>query len=512
MLKEIITYKENLPINCSVMNLEDYPIHFHNDIEVVYVLKGKVRLKNGYYNYEMKEGDVYILNDREIHSYYNMGEANGVLILQLSLSYFSRYYETLKNSFFITDMGDVQDESFEELKELLARIALENMDARRGYEKRVISLTHNLINCLMSNFQYFAMEDGKFVNETKKKGNKVLAGRLNRITEYMYENYSRRLTLSEIADREHLSIYYLSHFIKEATGMSFQELLSFIRVEESEKLLLGTDKKIGEVSVESGFSAVRYYIKYFTKWFGMHPAEYRKEYAGLVKGRDTSAKFTLLPDDEVEGLLCKHVEDIFIVTRQNKAEVVSVEFDTEEYVWKDNDSFELFNLIMKRDFMKPISELADRIDLKPEHTIAEGRGYCILRSFTEERGAARPFYSILLYNFSGALLNSKPEHMSQSRIIEELKKYEGQIEYYIKLSGLNGPFRISSCKFSAAAIMARYRRGIEKPGIPDKRLELANSWIRSPSLSVNELTVSQVLGIQAQHQGSTMELILIDPA
>ena len=70
MLKENILYKEDLPVNCTVMNLDKYPIHFHNDIEMVFVLKGEVRLKNGYYNYDMKEGDIYILNDREIHSYY----------------------------------------------------------------------------------------------------------------------------------------------------------------------------------------------------------------------------------------------------------------------------------------------------------------------------------------------------------------------------------------------------------------------------------------------------------
>ena len=37
MLKENIVYKEDLPVNCFVMNIEEYPIHFHNDLEVVYV-------------------------------------------------------------------------------------------------------------------------------------------------------------------------------------------------------------------------------------------------------------------------------------------------------------------------------------------------------------------------------------------------------------------------------------------------------------------------------------------
>ncbi|MFA7662167.1 MAG: AraC family transcriptional regulator, partial [Anaerovoracaceae bacterium] len=288
MLKEKSAYKEDLPVNVTVANVVDYPIHFHNDLEVVYVLDGSVRMKNGYYNYILKQGDIFILNAREIHSFESNGEKNMVMMLQLDTDYFSRYYENLRNSFFVTDMEDDSDESLDVLRTLLARIMMEILEKGYGYEAKVIESTHNLLSNLFADFQYYLMEDGKFVNGTKNKGNKILAGRLSRITDYMYENYTRKLTLNEIAEREHLSIYYLSHVIKEATGLSFQELLSFIRVEESEKLLLGTNKKIGAIAEETGFSAVRYYIKHFETWFGMHPLEYRKRYTGKVASVETS--------------------------------------------------------------------------------------------------------------------------------------------------------------------------------------------------------------------------------
>ena len=60
--------------------------------------------------------------------------------------------------------------------------------------------------------------------------------------------------MSEIAENEKLSIYYLSHIIKEAAAYSFQDLLSYIRVEE-----IGADccwspgKKIGAIAEEMGF-------------------------------------------------------------------------------------------------------------------------------------------------------------------------------------------------------------------------------------------------------------------
>ena len=69
MLKEKIEFSEELPLVATICNIEEYPIHFHDDMEIVYVLSGKVGLKNGYYNYVLNQGDIFILNDREIHSF-----------------------------------------------------------------------------------------------------------------------------------------------------------------------------------------------------------------------------------------------------------------------------------------------------------------------------------------------------------------------------------------------------------------------------------------------------------
>ncbi len=76
---------------------------------------------------------------------------------------------------------------------------------------------------------------------------------MSRISHYLYDNYSRKLTLSEIAEKEHLSVYHLSHIIKQSTGLSFKELLSFIRVEESEKHLLGSDMSVIRIAEAVGF-------------------------------------------------------------------------------------------------------------------------------------------------------------------------------------------------------------------------------------------------------------------
>ena len=47
MLKEKIVYKDQLPINVVTADIEEYPIHFHDDMDVVYVLVGSGILGNG---------------------------------------------------------------------------------------------------------------------------------------------------------------------------------------------------------------------------------------------------------------------------------------------------------------------------------------------------------------------------------------------------------------------------------------------------------------------------------
>ena len=49
MLKEKIIYRNELPVNVITANIQEYPIHFHDDMEVVYVLRGRIIMRNGYY-------------------------------------------------------------------------------------------------------------------------------------------------------------------------------------------------------------------------------------------------------------------------------------------------------------------------------------------------------------------------------------------------------------------------------------------------------------------------------
>jgi len=87
-----------------------------------------------------------------------------------------------------------------------------------------------------------------------------------------------KISLQDIASLEYLSSYYLSHQIKEMAGTNFSELVNIVRVDESIKLLLDTDKTISDISLDVGFSHARYYNRSFKDHYKCTPLQFRKKY------------------------------------------------------------------------------------------------------------------------------------------------------------------------------------------------------------------------------------------
>jgi len=67
------------------------------------------------------------------------------------------------------------------------------------------------------------------LSEDERTARQHKTERLRRILNYIDENYSDKVLLSEIAKRENLSMTYLSHFIKDNLNQTFQEYLNNIR-------------------------------------------------------------------------------------------------------------------------------------------------------------------------------------------------------------------------------------------------------------------------------------------
>ena len=83
--------------------------------------------------------------------------------------------------------------------------------------------------------------------------------------------------LTELAEKYHFSVGYLSRMIKKETGYSFSEILNSIRLTAAVELLADETIKISHIGDRVGFSDQKYFSQVFKKTFGMSPGEYRKQ-------------------------------------------------------------------------------------------------------------------------------------------------------------------------------------------------------------------------------------------
>ncbi len=92
---------------------------------------------------------------------------------------------------------------------------------------------------------------------------------------YICDNY-RDLSLEQVADHFHFSRQYCSRLIRDMTGSTFSELLTWIRLRRGENLLSSTSLAVSEISAELGYKNPETFIRVFKKHEGCTPAAFRK--------------------------------------------------------------------------------------------------------------------------------------------------------------------------------------------------------------------------------------------
>jgi len=95
--------------------------------------------------------------------------------------------------------------------------------------------------------------------------------------DYIRRNYATKLSLQELADYLFISRQYLCRIFKESTGQTPGGYITYVRIEESKKLLRNSAINIIDIPELVGFESQSYFTKTFKKETGTTPARYRRE-------------------------------------------------------------------------------------------------------------------------------------------------------------------------------------------------------------------------------------------
>ena len=101
--------------------------------------------------------------------------------------------------------------------------------------------------------------------------------RLLEITNYIYANY-KHVTLDELSEKFFLSKPYLSKYIKEKSGMTFQDAVKAARMKKARRLLKESNQTVESIAASVGYENVEHFNRLFKKAYEMTPVQFRRQY------------------------------------------------------------------------------------------------------------------------------------------------------------------------------------------------------------------------------------------
>ena len=279
---ELVRYEKLKHVKFLVNRIQFRKEHIHNEFEIFIVLKGSgiAKIKNKSYN--LKTGDVYLINSGEVHSYMrdplysldieDMSDAPLFLFAQISNHCLREYFPQIRTTVFNTcNLRDyLNEEEINTLVKLLVESAKIYFTEEPLYQLNILSNVAKVLTICYSKLPH------EIISETQKTNLKQKNMRVERIISYIDANFETQIRLQDLAEQENLSPTHFSHLFTSLFGVTFQNYVNIKRMEQCIRLMPNKEKTLLEISYESGFSDPKYMNRMFIKHFGYTPKEYRK--------------------------------------------------------------------------------------------------------------------------------------------------------------------------------------------------------------------------------------------
>ena len=268
---EVLAYPKLNHVRASIVHIINRNTHVHRALELGLVLEGDAIVRVDERIFPIQKGSLFFFNANEPHQIQASSQAGiKVAYLQVASSFCSEYLSCFRNlELQENDLtGTLPPQYLDELTRLMVQALTDYMAEDSDlYALRCVCSICQLYSRLLTVAPYRQMTEAAYLARNKKMA------RLSRITEYIDNNYSEKITLEQLAKQESVTTTYLSHFIHDNLHMTFQEYVSSVRFERALKLLRDTSMCMTDVSVVSGFSDVKYLSRMLENHFGMSAQE-----------------------------------------------------------------------------------------------------------------------------------------------------------------------------------------------------------------------------------------------
>lgn len=255
--------------------VDPFSVHRANDYMILYIDKGAGKHTIDLKSYPVHPGAFLFVGPRQIMQFDRSKSFGGFLI---------RF-----NSGFLHPFG--QNEEIRALTRLYDNTSeTPIIDARRHREIiTFFELVHKEYrhsedgvrgDILRSSLELLLLHAGRLVSGSRKNANASVSGfaHFSKFKTMLANRVDTSRNALDYAQEIGISYKYLNDLCKQHSGMTAKDLIDGERIAEAQRMLIRDQFSVRETASQLGFNDVSNFRKYFRKFTGMAPADFRERH------------------------------------------------------------------------------------------------------------------------------------------------------------------------------------------------------------------------------------------
>ncbi|WP_091896177.1 AraC family transcriptional regulator [Polaribacter sp. KT25b] len=255
--------------------------HFHPEIELVYVNKGKGKRHIGNHISYFNNSQLVLIGSNLPHvGYMDRLTTNGSeTLIQFKPDFLGSEFFKIPEMIAVEALFERAKKGIRFNIEIKQRIGakIEALVELEGVQR--IASFLEILNDLATTDDYTLLNANGFAFETIPQDSNKIEVIYNHINNHFREHIS----LDEVSELVSMTVPAFCRYFKKSTGKTFTKLVNEYRVVHATKLLAESNSSITDVSFECGFNNFSHFNKLFKNFTGKSASKYRSEMKNLIQ-------------------------------------------------------------------------------------------------------------------------------------------------------------------------------------------------------------------------------------
>lgn len=240
--------------------------HFHSNIEILLVRKGRFHITVGSNSATLTEGGIAAVGSYEIHSF-SSEPGTLVAVAIIPISRVPDYVNVHKSETFLTPFKQLEC-GFCAYENIFRNFAGAKNDLMRQ------GLSYMLLGMVVDELGMTPIKH--------RSGDSLMVVR--KMLFYMDSHFTEDVTLEKVATELGYNKDYLSKVFNDTIGIGFPNYLNNLRVRYAAQLLSTTDRSAEDIAFGVGFGNTHTFYDSFKSHYSCTPGQFRKNLVGTHVG------------------------------------------------------------------------------------------------------------------------------------------------------------------------------------------------------------------------------------